>query len=266
MSYFNVRYVGPIGSGGLGTVDEVEVSSGDAHPIGTRPARKRLGPKWANDSGAQQRFDREIEIIASMSHPGIVALAGVPTPGQPPSYVMPRFPESLRDMLRRQKAPIDRKWVVSFGLKVVGALDYAHASGFIHRDLKPENILLDAALEPVIADRGVGQFIHQHSKVLDLQTVGPMGTPYYAPMEQWCSGRCEASGDVCSLGLVLAEMAAGKAAAIAPAFSGIRADVVRPESVAAQRFNVVLRRMTMQLAAQRYPSMGAVAHELALCA
>lgn len=266
MSRFNVRPIGPMGSGGLGTVDEVEVVSGDAYPLGTRLARKRLGAKWAWDPEAQLRFDREIEMLGAMSHRGIVPLAGTPVLAEPASYVMPRFPESLRDMLKRLAAPIDRAWVVSFGLKVVDALAYAHGFGFIHRDLKPENILLDGNLEPVVADWGVGQFIHQHSKVLDLKTVGPMGTPYYAPMEQWSTGRCEASGDVYSLGLLLAEMAAGGRIAVVPPFSGIRVDVVQGNSQASRNFNAVVRKMTMQFAAQRYASMGALAQDLALCA
>lgn len=265
MGLFYIEHVRPLDRGGLGTVDVVRICGGDAYPIGTEFARKRLGPKWANDPGAQARFDREIEMLGSMSHSNIVICKGHNLPGAERYYLMPLFPRSLRKLLMEHAGAITRGWVVEFGIKVASALSYAHSLNHIHRDLKPENILMTTANEPVIADWGLGQFIHQHSKVLDLQTHGPMGTPYYCPLEQWNTGRCEPSGDVYSLGLILAEMAKGLRLSINPPFSGIRQDVVANDSAGATMFNLTVKKMTHMQAKQRHASMDDVILDLTNC-
>jgi hypothetical protein len=116
-----------------------------------------------------------------------------------------------------------------------------------------------------IADWGLGQFIHQHSKVLDLKTQGGMGTPYYCPAEQWLSGRCEASGDVYALGLILAELTVGQRLTINPLFSGIRQDIVSNDSSQAQFFNSTIKKMTNFTAAHRHASMAEVTLDLLSC-
>lgn len=266
MSKFYVTHVRPLGEGGLATVDVVQVSSdGGPYPRGAQLARKQLGPQWANDQGAQGRFDREIQILSSMTHPGTVQVMGVSIPGVPRFYLMPLYPRSLRQLIADHGGRVPRAWAVQLGLKVAGALQYAHDMNFIHRDLKPENILMDDQNEPVVADWGLGQFIHQHSKVLDLKTQGGLGTPYYCPMEQWSTGRCAASGDVYALGLILAELTAGQRLAINPPFSGIRQDVVANDSPQAQFFNATIKKMTSLAAARRHASMNEVILDLLSC-
>ncbi len=135
---------------------------------------------------------------------------------------------------------------------------------FIHRDLKPENILLADDGSPVIADWGLGQFVHLHSKVLDLTRGGPMGSHYYCSLEQWSSGRCDQTGDVYALGVVLAELAAGRALPISPIGSGIRQDVVRGTGALIQRFNNAIRKMTALVPASRFQTIAEVGRELRL--
>ncbi|XXT20020.1 serine/threonine-protein kinase [Sorangium sp. So ce429] len=265
MALFYIEHVRPLDSGGLGTVDVVRVTGGVGYPIGTLFARKRLGPQWANDPGAQARFDREIELLRTMGHTNIVSCMGHYLPGHEKHYLMPLYPRSLRRLLVDHGGAIARDWVLNFGIKVAAALQYAHSMNFIHRDLKPENILLTDTNEPVIADWGLGQFIHQHSKVLDLKTMGPMGTPYYCPMEQWNTGRCEASGDVYSLGLILAEMVAGRRLPMVPPLSGIRHDVVQNDSLGARTFNSIIKKMTQMFATSRHASMAEVILDLTNC-
>lgn len=261
---FMIRPIRVIGEGGLGIVDEVEVvDSNQSHPVGTRLARKRLGAKWANDPGAQNRFKREIEMLRTMGHPNIVSLEGVNLPGSERYYVMPCFQRgSLRSWLLAGGRFVSALQVCRFVALIADALAYAHSKNFIHRDLKPENILLSDQGQPVVADWGLGQFVHLHSKVLDLTKGGPMGTHYYCSLEQWSHGRCDQTGDVYSLGVVLAELAAGRALPIAPVGSGIREDVVTGGGRFAQHFNATVRRMTALVPAARFQSIAEVAATL----
>jgi len=133
MGNFTIRHVCHLGEGGLGTVDEVEIMSGDAYRIGARFARKQLSPNWANDPGAQARFEREIELLRTMNHPAIVKFKGQHIPGNVHYYLMPLYPRSMRKLLIDHNAPIARPWVVEFGIKVASALQHAHESNFSNR-------------------------------------------------------------------------------------------------------------------------------------
>jgi len=261
---FKIRSVRPIGEGGLGIVDEVEVVDTNlSHPVGTRLARKRLGAKWSADAGAQTRFEREIDMLQAMSHHHVVTLEGVSLPGCERFYVMPFFQHgSLRSWQSAGGSFGTVQQVAAFVASIAEALSYAHSMNFIHRDLKPENVLLSDDGQPIIADWGLGQFVHLHSKVLDLTRGGPMGTHYYCALEQWASGRCEATGDVYSLGVVLAELAAGFAVPIAPIGAGIRVDVLGGAGAAVQRFNATVKKMTALVAGARFQSMAEVAQVL----
>jgi serine/threonine-protein kinase len=263
---FSVQSVQVLGQGGLGIVDEVEVVAGNrSYEIGTRLARKRLGPQWANDGGAQERFEREIEMLRSMRHPNIVSLAGVSLPGGERWYAMPLFRSgSMRRWLQSGGRFQRFHDAARFVAKVADALAYAHSLGFVHRDLKPENILISDAGEPVLADWGLGQFVHLHSKVLDLTRGGPMGTHYYCSLEQWNTGKCGETGDIYSLGVVLAELALGHALPMASVGIGIQRDVAVGGDWAARHFNTTVRRMTAFAAASRFQSMTEVVRALRL--
>lgn len=225
-------------------------------------ARKQLNAKWEDEPSLQARFEREIEMMGKMAHPHIVPLRGVSLPGATRWYVMPLYAGSLRDALNRGRGFAHTPALARFGAKLAAALSYAHSANCIHRDIKPENVLLDDDDIPAIADWGVGQFIHKESKVLDLTRGGPMGTGYYASLEQWTTGKCGVTGDIYSLGVVLGELGARRAMPIEPQGSGIRQDVVANADLAGVRFNATIRKMTALTPRARHQSMAEVASEL----
>lgn len=266
MDRFYVRHVRPLGHGGLATVDVVEVTSeGGPYRRGTELARKQLGARWSNDPGAQHRFEQEIRILSTMRHPGTIQVMGVSLPGLPRFYLMPLYPRSLRALMQRTAWPADVSWVIGIGLALARTLQYAHEHGFVHRDLKPENILLNNDNEPVVADWGLGQFIHKQSKVLDLGSDGAEAHPYYCPAEQWATGRCDAAGDIYSLGLILSELAIGFRLPISPPFSGIRRDILPNTTAQASFFNQTIRKMTHAFPHARHESMRDVEIALLSC-
>ena len=252
----------PVGQGGLGKVDAVQVvDSNRSHPIGAYLARKRLNSSWARDPRAQARFEQEIELLSDMDHPNIVSVEGVSLPGGERAYFMPLFPGSLRSRLEANEV-----WslleVAMLGVQVAQALSYAHDLGFAHRDLKPDNILLDQASNPVLCDWGLGQFIHVHSRVLQLTHGGPLGTAYYCDLQQWSTGDGGILGDVYSLGMTLGELAFGSPPELRNIGFGIEHDVLHGNTIANRHFNDIIRRMTNLVRERRYANMVAVEYAL----
>ena len=104
-------------------------------------AVKVLRPDLAAMIGTE-RFLKEIEISASLTHPHIVPLYDSGEANGQLFYVMPFIKgESLRSLLLRDKR-LSQEAAVSLIAPVVDAVGYAHRNGLLHRDLKPENILL----------------------------------------------------------------------------------------------------------------------------
>jgi serine/threonine protein kinase len=104
-------------------------------------AVKVLKPELAATLGSD-RFLREIEIAARLSHPHILPLFDSGAAGDLLYYVMPFVPgESLRSKLvRERQLPVDE--ALRLTREIASALGSAHQQGIVHRDIKPENILL----------------------------------------------------------------------------------------------------------------------------
>lgn len=260
---FSTKIVRSIGTGGLGTVDEVEVThSYQSYPVGTRLARKRLNEKFREHPDARARFEREIKAVKTLSaHANIVTYKGENLADSAERYYfMPVYVRSLRDLVNANPKGFGWVDVARFGVTMADAMQRAHSRGFKHRDLKPENILQDNLNNPVIADWGLGYFIHKESKVL--LTKAGMGTEYYCSFEQWATGKCDFNGDVYSLGMVLAELTTGQRHTIR-AGQGIQVDVVANSSYGAQHFNLIINQMTRPKPEERWQNMSGVSQALA---
>ena len=127
--------------------------------------------------------------------------------------------------------------------------------------MKPDNILFNANGPLVITDWGIGYFVHKHSVVLVQLTRGGMGTEYYCSLEQWNTGKCDARGDIYSLGMTIDEWANASQRAILVGMGIGAASSVAETSVGAQRFNALLRAMTHPLPQHRPATMAVVAAE-----
>jgi serine/threonine protein kinase len=167
-----------------------------------------------------ERFRREMEIAASLKHPGIVPLLDSGSSEGMLYYVMPFVEgESLYARLER-----DRRVSVPDALEitrdVAEAVAYAHGQGFLHRDLKPENILLtragNARVHAVVADFGLARAIESTEHTRLTETGAVVGTIWYMSPEQLREERdLDVRTDVYSLGCVLYEMLTG-----GPPFTG----------------------------------------------
>jgi len=187
---------------------------------GRRVAIKVLRPEIAVALGAE-RFLREIEVAARLTHPHILPLHDSGQAGGSLYYVMPYIEgESLRDRLEREgQLPLEDALRIT--REVASALSYAHSQDVVHRDIKPENILLSGG-EAVVADFGIARAITQAAGTRLTETGIPVGTPAYMSPEQASGGGpIDGRSDVYSLACVLYEMLVGE-----PPYTGPSAQVV----------------------------------------
>jgi tRNA A-37 threonylcarbamoyl transferase component Bud32 len=198
-----------IGRGGMATVylaDDIKHHR--------RVAIKVLKPDLAGLLG-RDRFLREIEIAARLTHPHILPLHDSGEAAGLLYYVMPYVAgESLRDRLHHQKRlPLDD--ALQIAREVADALGAAHNHGLVHRDVKPENILLEGG-HAVISDFGIARAITEAGGDRLGASGVAIGTPAYMSPEQ-ATGEQPLDGrsDLYSLGCVLYEMLVGK-----PPFKG----------------------------------------------
>src|SRR5438874_8681520 len=183
-------------------------------------AIKVLRPEIAAALGPE-RFLREIELAARLTHPHILPLHDSGQAGGSLYYVMPYIEgESLRDRLEREgQLPLEEALRIT--REVASALSYAHGHDVVHRDIKPENILLSGG-EAVVADFGIARAITQAAGTRLTETGIALGTPgYMSPEQASGGGPIDGRSDVYSLACVLYEMLVGE-----PPYTGPSAQVV----------------------------------------
>jgi serine/threonine-protein kinase len=194
-----------LGAGGMATVYLAEDLKHHR-----KVAVKVLRPELAATLGPE-RFVREIEIAANLTHPHILPLHDSGDADGFLYYVMPYIEgESLRERLdRKGKLSVDGG--IRITDQVASALSYAHEHGVVHRDIKPENIML-AGDQAIVADFGIARALQVAGGERLTGTGLAIGTPQYMSPEQAMGlEEVDARSDVYSLGCVVYEMVAGRA-------------------------------------------------------
>jgi len=187
-------------------------------------AIKVLQPTVARALGSD-RFLREIDIAARLSHPNILPLFEAGSTESPDGlpllwYAMPRVAGgTLRDRLDREgQLPIDD--ALGIAREIAHALECAHGNDLVHRDIKPENVLIENG-RAIVADFGIARAISDASDAITSAGLA-VGTPAYMSPEQGAGQpRIDGRSDIYSLGCVLYEMLAGE-----PPFTGPTAQAV----------------------------------------
>lgn len=182
--------------------------------LGRDVALKLFAPQ-APDADELKRQEAEIQLLATLNHPGLVTLfdAGIDTriPDEPRPFLTMELVEGqdLRSRIRHSTVPLEELAVIGAG--IADALAYVHGLGIIHRDIKPGNILLvqirpGEPLRPKLTDFGIARIVDSTR----LTATGTMvGTAAYLSPEQALGRPLAPSTDIYSLGLVLLECIKG---------------------------------------------------------
>ncbi|HZU39923.1 MAG TPA: protein kinase, partial [Solirubrobacteraceae bacterium] len=167
-------------------------------------AVKVIKPWWSDDPDWAERFEREAQLLARVSDPGIVQIFDVGQADDGLFYVAELVEgESLADRLRR--GPLDVDAALDVSEQLCRALAHTHARGVIHRDIKPANVLLGDGGRVKLGDFGL-------ARASEASSDGPAtlaGTPKYMAPELARGAPATAAADLYSLGVVLYEMLAG---------------------------------------------------------
>src|SRR6201991_4963872 len=127
-----------LGAGGM-----AEVWCAEDEVLGRQVAVKLMGGRFAEDPEFHERFRREAQAAAGMTHPNIVAIFDRSEWDGTP-YIAMELVEgrTLKDIVR-EHGPLDFNTAINVMEQVLKALGYAHRRGIVHRDVKPQNVLID---------------------------------------------------------------------------------------------------------------------------
>ena len=194
---------GLLGSGGMAKVylahDEV---------LGRDVALKVLREQYAENEEFVERFRREAQAAASLTHPNIVAIYDRGRSEEGSYYIVMEYVPggTLKDRILRE-GPMDPNRAAEFAAQVASALGVAHERGVIHRDVKPQNVLLTASGDAKVTDFGIARAASEAS-ISGASVI--LGTVSYMSPEQAMGKSVGPASDLYSLGVVLHEMLSGK--------------------------------------------------------
>ncbi len=178
-------------------------------------AIKVLFPEFAVDPNFVERFRREAQAAANLSHPNIVNVYDwgkyEGTYFIAMEYVQGR---TLAEILKTNKQ-LTPKQAAEIASEVAAALGFAHEAGLAHRDIKPANILIGTNGNVKVADFGIARAMNAGTEANLTQAGSVMGTASYFSPEQAQGAQPDPRSDLYSLGIVMYEMVAGK-----PPFTG----------------------------------------------
>lgn len=172
-------------------------------------AVKELAPEFATDPSFVERFRREAQAAANLSHPNIVGVFDWGTQDGTYFIVMEYIDGPSLSQVIRRDGPLHPRRAAEIGNEVAAALGFAHSRGVVHRDVKPGNVLLTATGQSKVTDFGIARALSSPDD--DLTQAGSvMGTATYFSPEQAQGLPVDPRSDLYSLGVVLYEMVTGR--------------------------------------------------------
>ncbi len=223
------RVLRRIGAGGMGIVYAAEQTS-----LQRTVALKVVRPEFLLSTTARERFQREVEAIARLQHPGIVPILAVGNEDAQPWFAMEYIEgHTLDDLLATMRGKDPSRalgnalrtrfgelggtasggsaafagsyWEACVRLvhQVAATMSYVHERGIVHRDLKPSNIVVSRQGQAMVLDFGLAHVRDLHRVTHDDK---PLGSPAYVSPEQVRGEAIDERVDIYGLGVTLYEL------------------------------------------------------------
>jgi len=193
-----------IGGGGMAIVFKAKCTL-----LNRYVAVKILREEFTTDRDLLEKFRRESQAAASLSHPNIVNVYDV---GEEDGiyYIVMEYVagKTLKDVII-EKGHLSFAEIIDYGKQVAYALKHAHNNHIVHRDIKPHNILVTSDGRAKVTDFGIA-VVATSSTITNAGSV--IGSVHYFSPEQARGGYTDEKSDLYSLGIVLYEMATGRVA------------------------------------------------------
>ncbi len=176
-----------------------------------RPVAIKMLAEEVATHATRARMLREARTLASVDHPGIVAIYGAGELDGKPWIAMELVRGTDLKRLLAERGPVPAPRALRWMLQATDALAAAHDVGVVHRDLKPSNLLLTHDDRIKVVDFGVAKRRIDAPGSTDILTSQGevLGTPAYLSPEQLEHGLADERSDVWGLGCVLFELCVG---------------------------------------------------------
>ena len=176
--------------------------------IDRKIALKVIHQEHAENTYFLSRFYKEAKAIGRLSHPNIVTVYDI---GQDHGthFIAMEFIAGIP--LRRVilQMSLSLKKIITVGIKLADALDFAHQKGIVHRDVKPSNIIMTDGGEPILTDFGIAH-VDDPDGAQQTKAGEMMGTPRYMSPEQVMGNTVDGRSDLYALGVILYELTTGQ--------------------------------------------------------
>ncbi|MGW0563517.1 protein kinase domain-containing protein [Streptomyces sp. NPDC003016] len=262
-----------LGEGGMASVYLAYDSALDR-----QVAIKTLHTELGREQSFRERFRREAQAVAKLSHPNIVSVFDTgedELDGALMPYIVMEYVEGqplgsvLRADIERYGAmPADKALEIT--ADVLAALDTSHEMGLVHRDIKPGNVMLNKRNVVKVMDFGIARAM-QSGVTSMTQTGMVVGTPQYLSPEQALGRGVDARSDLYSVGIMLFQLVTGRLpfdadSPLAIAYAHVQEEPVAPSSINRSippAVDALVARALKKNPNERFPSAAAMRDECA---
>ncbi|MGW7044391.1 protein kinase domain-containing protein [Streptomyces avermitilis] len=206
-------------------------------------AIKTLHTELGREQAFRERFRREAQSVAKLTHTNIVSvfdtgednLDGLTTPYIVMEYIEGKPLGSVLDADIQQHGAMPADKALKITADVLAALEISHEMGLVHRDIKPGNVMMTKRNVVKVMDFGIARAM-QSGVTSMTQTGMVVGTPQYLSPEQALGRGVDARSDLYSVGIMLFQLVTGRLpfeadSPLAIAYAHVQEEPVAPSSV-----------------------------------
>ncbi|WP_329119914.1 protein kinase domain-containing protein [Streptomyces sp. NBC_01465] len=241
-------------------------------------AIKTLHTELGREQSFRERFRREAQAVAKLSHTNIVSVfdTGEDVLGEGPMpYIVMEYVEGQplgsllqSDITQYGAMPADKALKITFD--VLAALEASHEMGLVHRDIKPGNVMMTKRGTVKVMDFGIARAM-QSGVTSMTQTGMVVGTPQYLSPEQALGRAVDARSDLYSVGIMLFQLLTGRLpfdadSPLAIAYAHVQEEPVAPSSINRSippAVDALVARALKKNPNERFPSAAAMGDECA---